>query len=448
VAIGGLVTNWKIAVDIHKFLFAVCSLGVVGAFSSINSSNVPIVHLEPLLLAPFLHYAWFAPVFVLLFLIETIRVIQVYYGFDQIFVSIYLLLRNIDGFPLLYLSIVSGVAITAVLALYYLYRSIPSRIVGVNVLVVISVALFYGALRFNKDLTKLNIAGSVFGHIIGQVKFSRMFHDQYQTPGGLPTRYQAHIGFQRAVKNNQGLFLIIVESMGVPTSKALAEHMYSPLLSRNLSRKYKVDLGVEESLGSTIHGELRQLCDGRLVDGLFGVRNQHCIPTMAKNLGFTTVAVHANLPTVYGRNEWYKAIGIDEFHAADTPGFPHKIEGERWGVLDDFSTLDYIYKNVPLGEGKFVYWLTVSTHMPPVPFAGSKENEFCSRTQPAGVCAHVENIRMLLDAIAEHLIKYSPNVVVVVVGDHAPPFYGLSNRSGFRDGQVPYFIVQPISVRR
>jgi len=167
---------------------------------------------------------------------------------------------------------------------------------------------------------------------------------------------------------------------------------------------------------------------------------------MLKANGYKTIAVHANKASVYGRDEWYGGIGFDEYISADTPYFPRNPDPARWGVLDDLSTLLFVRDQIKPGPGKLVYLLTVTTHMPAIAMAGATISSDCSSKMDEQVCTHTANLKLVLAAIAD-LASTLRNTVVVVVGDHPPPFSNFMKSGAFDKTNVPYFILVPKDVR-
>jgi len=54
----------------------------------------------------------------------------------------------------------------------------------------------------------------------------------------------------------------------------------------------------------------------------------------------------------------------------------------------------------------------------------------------------------LFEKIADFAENYQDDLRVIVVGDHSPPFLGLSDRSLFKRGVVPFVELVPIANRK
>jgi hypothetical protein len=99
------------------------------------------------------------------------------------------------------------------------------------------------------------------------------------------------------------------------------------------------------------------------------------------------------------------------------------------------------------GPGKFVYALTLDTHLP-LPFRpGGTEpalRQLCIIEKvPETACDMVGRLGEVLSILETQLAALSSTPLVVVVGDHAPPFGDKENREVFDIGQVPVILLQP-----
>jgi hypothetical protein len=89
---------------------------------------------------------------------------------------------------------------------------------------------------------------------------------------------------------------------------------------------------------------------------------------------------------------------------------------------------------------QFVYALTINTHLPMPPLPVTPEVQaLCQRNGlPDAACQLVQAQGRLLADVAAQLATAPDRVsLVVIVGDHAPPFGDFRNRRVFSQTQVP-----------
>lgn len=404
-----------------------------------------MLHAEVLLLLPFLRTAVGGSLALFSILVASARVVQGMFGFDHIFVATNLLLRNLSGFPLVYSGLLALTLLLVVLVLGLSYWKLPVREFSLSLPVVVFLILSMVGLKLTEDVTRKNLVGTSFGYFGGQMVFANMFSDAYRTPGEHPSEFPGSTGARLALAGKSNYWLVVVESMGQPIDADLSAQLFEAFRSPAVLNAYRVSTGTVSSRGSTIHGELRELCNGTLVDGLFGSRNDHCLPRLLAGQGYGTHAVHANTSTVYGRDVWYPKIGFEHVHASDTEvSLRGERSSSRWGSLQDAQTISWATQSLFGSYPSFVYLLTVSTHLPAQLLPEAKLDPVCMNKTTPQVCTHVANLASVMQNIALESVKL-PNTVVVVVGDHAPPFVSVGSRAAFESIDVPYVVLTPLS---
>jgi hypothetical protein len=412
----------------------------------VSIPGVPFLYIDLILLSPFLRYGWANALMVVSVLTSIIRLAQEFYGFDQLFISAYLLLKNLSGFPL-WVLLVSLFAVAAVLlALIFATRSLPRFFVGVTLPVCFFFLLACVGVKLQEDNFKSNLIGTSFGYLLGQLHFSEMFYGPYEIPNYRKEPYPGLTGAVYSVEHGTNLVVVIVESMGVPRISLQRDILFSGFKSTEILNKYEVDEGVVAARGSTIHGEIRELCGGRLSNGLFGESYESCIPGMMAREGYETTAIHANYPKIYGRNEWYPKIGFKNYINSDTGELPNDPSENRWGTALDTSVIEWLASRGAQQGKTFDYILTVSSHLPAVLLSGANVWESCSQRMTTHACTHLSNLKLSLDDLISYAVRRE-NTTFVIVGDHPPPFVSPASRAGFKDFEVPYFILRPKVIR-
>lgn len=442
-AVGGLRLG-RIAFDGPRLAFLVGSLGTLTLVArALGIDGVPAVHLETVVVAPFLLTRVGATLAVFSLLVATARIAQGLFGFDQVFVAANLLLRNFSDFPVLYSVAIAGAFIGYLALIVFAMRHLPVRMFSVSPWVAAALVAGLGAAKIAEDFARQNLVGSSYGYFVGQLRFADMFNAAYRTPGARPLEYPGPAGAQTAIAHRSSYLLVVVESLGQPLDDELAKELMLPFRSEALRRKYEVSLGSVPSPGSTIHGEIRQLCDGDLKDGLFGVANSHCVPARLAREGYRTRAVHANGSTVYGRNVWYPKIGFGTIAASDTEAFLRGERSRRWGTVLDGDTISWAARTLHEEPGPaFTYLLTVSTHLPASLLPGAQPSASCPSRASEHACVHLANLQVVLRSIADSALGLD-NTVIVVAGDHPPPFVSSNSRRAFSRTDVPWLMLVP-----
>ena len=433
----------RLEIEIYRFGLYLALLSCTSAWAKfVSIPGVPFFYIDLIVLAPFLRHRWANILMGISILMSIIRLVQGFYGFDQLFISAYLLLVNLSSFPLwIELMSIFGMLL-GVFLLFFATRFVPRYFVQANYLVFLLTMFACVGVKLHEDNSKSNLIGTSFGYLVGQIRFSEMFYGSYEIPLISKAPYPGHKGATYALKNGTNLVLVIVESMGVPSVDSEMKNLFSGFYSPEILKKYNVVEGRVPSRGSTIHGEIRELCDGRLTHGLFGESGDGCIPRAMARSGYGATAIHANYGKMYGRDEWYPKIGFKNYINTSTGALPYDHFDDRWGSTLDTSLIEWLgSRQEPQGK-VFEYILTVSTHLPAVLVPGANLRQSCYQNMTEHACTHLANLELVLDRISAYAVKRK-NTTFVVVGDHPPPFVSPASRAGFRDFEVPYVILQP-----
>ena len=247
------------------------------------------------------------------------------------------------------------------------------------------------------------------------------------------------------------LLIVIVESWGVlkdPAERALVE---APFAREAVTDRYSVETGVSPYYGSTTNGELRELC------GQWGSYRDYldhpvsgCLPARLDAEGYRTIAIHAFSGRMFDRERWYPNIGFQEMRFADQLWHPgdRVCKGVFTGACDT-EVADDVGAELLKGNGtpQFVYWLTLNSHLPVHPDTKSPILDCDGADRPfhsKQVCGLAELWLEVFGRIAD--IIAVPGLAptdIVIVGDHAPPFWSHESRSHFVAGEVPWIRLRP-----
>lgn len=252
----------------------------------------------------------------------------------------------------------------------------------------------------------------------------------------------------------QSIILIMVESLGEFSTPELNDIQMAPILALKDHAGITVDSGNVKFEGSTVPGELRELCGIKLlaVHPKISVLPIHdCLPKKFDEAGYHTLAIHGFIGTMFSRNRWYPALGFDEVW------FAPEIDGlignaNRCGIaFHGICDVDIWKKIVALYSDKsqskrFVYWLTLSAHLPverPHQSDYFRCTDYQALAQNTELCSLVMRHRQLFSEIAKSIQNGDlHNSRIILVGDHAPPFLDNKTRSLFNSGTVPFFDIR------
>jgi len=250
------------------------------------------------------------------------------------------------------------------------------------------------------------------------------------------------------------IVLIVVESWGLEENREIRDLLIAPYKQPELTARYEVLQGTAPFFGPTVAGEARELCGSTMGSHIIYATKQElqaCLPNRLMGLGYHSIALHGMDGQMFGRSNWYPAVGFqeqwfrEEFRRQGLPDCPGAFEGTC-----DAAIADWIGKHLatPRAAPDFVYWMTLNSHLPvlvPSPLArGASCAAIASLAQETPLCSWYQLVRNVHDSISALAMTAMPRpAIFVVVGDHAPPFATPQVRDQFSRGAVPYVILLP-----
>ncbi len=321
----------------------------------------------------------------------------------------------------------------------------PACIVGVLMLVD---ALNGSSMMLRADRWRMpfNIAGSPIATMI-----ALQLRGQLNSPlQSLPIRdtVQALIDIPEWARQHpdRSALLVIVESLGRPRSPAVNEWLSGQLLDGETDGRFEIRSADIPFRGSTTSGELRSLCAlAGSYHELDAASGAQCLPARMGRLGWTTIGMHGFSGRMFDRRRWWPTIGLQTADFIDSPRFAGQ---PRCGSLFKGGCDEQLIAEAvtQLKPGKrFIYLLTLNTHLPimPVPL----HPDLKSICEQSGVnsssCRLTNSLGNVLSNLRSALVHVDPAPLVVVVGDHAPPFTLNASRDDFRANEVPAFALIP-----
>jgi hypothetical protein len=240
----------------------------------------------------------------------------------------------------------------------------------------------------------------------------------------------------------RAVLVVIVESLGAPVQPTLR----SWLDTRVAPTGYEVRLADLPFRGSTTSGELRALCKvaGHYQSLDLAVRSQ-CLPARLATLGWESTGLHGFSRRMFDRESWWPKLGLGSTHFVDSPWLADapRCGGAFGGACDAFlveRALGWLEKG-----NRFAYVLTLNTHLPlpPTPVPPELAGICKELATPPAACALVGALGRVLTNVATRVSMSSRRPLVLVVGDHAPPFKVRETRQAFRQDVVPAYALVP-----
>lgn len=263
-----------------------------------------------------------------------------------------------------------------------------------------------------------------------------------------------------AGKLERRVVLVVVESLGRFVDPDVQALQLEPLTDLAGDGRHEVTTGVVAFQGSTVPGELRELCGLRLLSvhpPISAVAEADCLPERLRAARYPSLAVHGFFGSVFSRHQWYPAVGFERrWFASDVGG---RIASQQrcgiafngWCDRDVWrAILDELHRDV--GQRQFVYWLTLTAHLPVTAASEEETGRLCQAPGlrgSAGACALLATHRRLFAEIAASLREVSAaGIRVLLVGDHMPPFLDTDSRALFDPLQVPFIDLRPIAAEQ
>ncbi|MFC0243736.1 sulfatase-like hydrolase/transferase [Rhodopseudomonas telluris] len=260
-------------------------------------------------------------------------------------------------------------------------------------------------------------------------------------------------GFGAAAgEGRRDVVLVMVESLGYLRDPAARARIAAPLRDPGLAKDYVVTSGQTTYFGSTTSGEMRELCGTRMFYKDYVAQDaDRCLPDRLAQRGYATVAVHGFVGGMFERHQWYPTIGFDRsLFGAELIKTTGRVCGDSFRGACDADLAPLLAAAQPADAGnapRFVYWLTLNSHVPVAPDQ-ARTNFACGHDGgPFGqtdVCRMAELWHDVFNVVAQ--LARDPALrrpEILIVGDHAPPLWSKRGRAQFEPGQVAWYRLQP-----
>ena len=319
------------------------------------------------------------------------------------------------------------------------------------------VALSPNALTgMERAVTQLNVAGSPGLFFLIEAR-SALTGAQHVVISAAPERASQPIvdALSADAPLPRHLVLVLIESWGLYTDDQANALIYAPLRALAQQRgDLELRTGAVAFLGSTVNGELRELCGLRSNSIRLpnpAIPLDGCLPHALSVRGYASTAIHGYRGSMFNRNNWYpqagfarslfdrelsQVLGRESRCGATFPGACDgdvpKMIGQQ---LDEAGT-----------SAQFVYWLTLNAHLPIYATDDPRARLDCSISSITASdeqqCRLVKLHRLVMQSLAD-LMAHRQDTALIVVGDHAPAFVSGQRRHSLSGTQVPSAVLWP-----
>ena len=253
---------------------------------------------------------------------------------------------------------------------------------------------------------------------------------------------------QIAAGSGRHVLLIVVEALGQFRDPKLQALVMDRIETPALLETYRLETGATTYYGSTTAAEMRELCDTRAsYRELLSGKALSCLPAHMAARGYDTVAMHNFTGQMFERTQWYPKIGFRQsIFGEDILKTNAQLCGGSFRGPCDTAMVPLIEQRLQeAGKPTFLYWLTLSTHVPVKPRDGTPRLACDASDRAIGdaeVCYMTEMWMDLFDKLAD-MIPRLPSTEILIVGDHAPLLWRKNARNLFEPGKVPWLRLTP-----
>lgn len=300
-----------------------------------------------------------------------------------------------------------------------------------------------GADRF---VISVNIAGSAGWNILHEEINSREAAREPMRHFDEPLTFN-RIRDWKSTHPTSSVLLVLVESMGLPKSPAVRSWLYARADTPTLEQRWQIERGAETFFGPTTYGELRVLCGLRgYYSRLKSSDESQCLPRAFADAHQQVFGLHGFNMRMFDRAHWWRELGIEPqtFNADEAPGHSHCNDAFP-GVCDAVV----LQRAVQLADtpGRLVYAVTLDSHLPlpwkVTPLKPDLAALCATDNVPVLACRMVDRLGSVLDQLARDLESVKNPPLIVVVGDHAPPFLESEQRAAFDPTHVLMLTLKP-----
>ena len=249
--------------------------------------------------------------------------------------------------------------------------------------------------------------------------------------------------------------LVLMESWGYINDPVVREAFQHVVNEKLKLKSFKHSWGQTRFVGSTTSAEMREMMnlEGNYNFFIGNKSDQSDWPSifdMKKKAGYDTYGFHAYTGKMFAREIWWKNVGLNHIFFRDDVISSSFIDDDKLdrgtpflSAKDEFL-FDFMLKKTDSISHKFVYLLTVNSHLP---FAGNFEQSDAGKKIGIASLPLSQEAKSQLSFILNQLFYFISKIDdnkwddVLFVGDHIPPYLIARDRSFFSAKQVPYLFL-------
>lgn len=225
--------------------------------------------------------------------------------------------------------------------------------------------------------------------------------------------------------NSNRILLIISESWNETATPEQQQAILKPLLDKKGNFEF-IHQGSFFAMGATVTGEVRELCQKKLLlmdtNKISANEFKHCIPNLLKQKGYATYSIYGGDDILYSPNYWYPLAGLDTRYFVQD--LPEGGECKMFNGRCDVKLTSKVKELILSSDKSFVYWLTLNSHAPydDYVFIEGFDCEKVGLKDGSAVCGNYKLHYQFFVALSQMLDdRRLGGLEVYVVGDHPAP---------------------------
>ena len=251
------------------------------------------------------------------------------------------------------------------------------------------------------------------------------------------------------------IVLVMVETLALFTDQKNNDIQFKAFKTEAIKSRYEISYGTVPFQGSTIEGEMRELCNMKInLKFIFpeSIDSTGCIPKQLKDKNYKTIAYHSFNSSLFNQSNLYPAIGIEEMYfRPDLEKILPKVQycGHVTRGLCDYLLIDPVIKRLLRKdeEKQFIYLLTINAHVPsdfPPKEASNFKCELYEITrEEEAICKLISYHDGFFEKFTEAMMdERLQDVTFIFVGDHGPTYVNPRKRNLFDYKNVPYVVLK------
>jgi phosphoglycerol transferase MdoB-like AlkP superfamily enzyme len=245
--------------------------------------------------------------------------------------------------------------------------------------------------------------------------------------------------------------LIIMESWGLPNDTGFHALFQKIISNSAIQQQFKPIWGKTKFRGSTTSAEMRELVNAKgSYKYFFNQKSAESqFPSVfdkKRKAGYETYGFHSFTGKMFARGNWWYNIGLDHVFFRDDIMKSNIVNdnqldgGTPFPSVKDEQMFDFMVQQTKHSKRKFVYLLTVNTHLPFTHQIGNMPGEIFREISAMPISAEAKN---QMKRIATELLYFIGAINptdwddILFVGDHVPPYLRDADRKYFNPSFVP-----------